>query len=140
MKTLKQFFVMLAIFLALGEIVVRIDKKFLFFQGSRFVEVAVETRRSPELAALNAGAFTVSPRDLRVMVLGDSKIYGPGVDFPDVFSQRLKALLAADKSLPYDNVFVLDVSRGGYNTLMNRLTYFEYVEKFQPQLVVLGNN
>ena len=48
MKTFKQSFVLLAIFLALGETIVRIDKKFLFFQGSRFVEVAVETRRSPE--------------------------------------------------------------------------------------------
>lgn len=140
MKTFKQSFVLLAIFLALGETIVRIDKKFLFFQGSRFVEVAVETRRSPELVALNANAFAISPRDLRVMVLGDSKIYGPGVDFREVFSQRLKALLAADKSLPYDNIFVLDLSHGGYNTLMNRLTYFQYVEKFQPQLVVLGNN
>lgn len=140
MKTFKPILLMLAIFFALGEVVVRVDKEFLFFQGSEMVEVSVETRRSPELAAVESGQFVPSPRDLRVMVLGDSKIYGPGVNFQEVFSQRLKTLLAADKKLPYDNVLVLDVSRGGYNTLMNRLTYFEYVAKFQPQLVVLGNN
>jgi hypothetical protein len=140
MKTFKQALLALAIFFAAGEVVVRVDKKFLFFQGSRMVEVSVETRRSAELAAVESGQLVASARDLRVMILGDSKIYGPGVDFHEVFSQRLKALLAADKSLPYDNVFVLDVSRGGYNTLMNRLTYFEYVDKFRPQLVVLGNN
>ncbi len=140
MKTFKQAVIVLALFFALGEVVVRVDKKFLFFQGSRMVEVSVDTRRSPELTALESGQFVASARDLRVMVLGDSKIYGPGVDFQGVFSQQLKALLSADKSLAYDNIFVLDLSRGGYNTLMNRMTYFEYVDKFQPQLVVLGNN
>jgi hypothetical protein len=74
------------------------------------------------------------------MVLGDSKIYGPGVEFEKIFSQQLKGLLAADKNLSYENVLVLDLSRGGYNTLMNRLAYFEYVDQFKPDLVVLGNN
>lgn len=140
MKAFKQVVLVLAIFFAIGEAVVRLDKKFLFFQGSRFVEVSTETRRSPELEALAHGQSVVSPRDLRIMVLGDSKLYGPGVELPQIFSQQLKAMLAADKSLPYDNVLVLDLSRGGYNTLMNRLTYFEYVDKFQPHLVILGNN
>ncbi len=140
MKTFKQAVLVLAIFFGLGETVVRVDKNFLFFQGSRMVEVSVETRQSPERAALESGQFVPAPHDLRIMVLGDSKIYGPGVEFHEVFSQRLKSLLTENKSLPYERVLVLDVSRGGYNTLMNRLTYFEYVDKFQPHFVVLGNN
>lgn len=140
MKTFKQVVLVLAIFFATGEAVVRLDKKFLFFQGSRFVEVSTETRRSPELEALEHGQSVVSARDLRIMVLGDSKLYGPGVELQKVFSQQLKAMLSADKSLLYENILVLDLSKGGYNTLMNRLTYFEYVDKFKPNLVILGNN
>jgi hypothetical protein len=140
MKNFKHVIIVFAIFFATGEAIVRLDKEFLFFQGSRFVEVSVETRRSPELEALENGRFVASARDLRIMVLGDSKIYGPGVERQNVFSQQLKAMLAADNSLPYENILVLDLSRGGYNTLMNRLTYFDYVDKFKPTLVVLGNN
>jgi hypothetical protein len=140
MKTFKRFALILAIFFASGEAVVRLDKQFLFFHGSQFVEISNDARRSVELEAVENGRLTVSAGDLRIMVLGDSKFYGPGVEFSKIFSQQLKGLLAADKSLPYENVLVLDLSRGGYNTLMNRLTYFEYVDQFQPNLVILGNN
>lgn len=140
MKIFKQVLIVLAIFFATGEAVVRLDKQFLFFQGSRFVEVSNDARQTPELAALTNGQFVASAKTLRIMVLGDSKIYGPGVAFQKIFSQQLKTLLAGDRSLPYENVLVLDLSRGGYNTLMNRLAYFEYVDQFQPHLVILGNN
>jgi hypothetical protein len=140
MKTCKRFALILAIFFASGEAVVRLDKQFLFFHGSQFVEISNDARRSVELEAVEHGRLTVSAGDLRIMVLGDSKIYGPGVEFSKIFSQQLKGMLAADKSLPYENVLVLDLSRGGYNTLMNRLAYFEYVDQFQPHLVILGNN
>lgn len=140
MKTFKRFALILAIFFASGEAVVRLDKQFLFFHGSQVVEVSNDARRSEELDAVERGRFMISARDLRIMVLGDSKFYGPGVEFGKIFSQQLKGMLAADKSLPYENVLVLDLSRGGYNTLMNRLTYFEYVDQFDPNLVILGNN
>jgi hypothetical protein len=140
MKTFKRFAIVLAIFFTVGEAVVRLDRQFLFFHESRYVEVSTQARRSPELEALENGRFVASERELRVMVLGDSKIYGPGVEFRRVFSQQLKAMLSADKSLPYENVLVLDLSRGGYNTLMNRLAYFGYVDDFKPHLVILGNN
>jgi hypothetical protein len=119
---------------------VRLDKQFLFFHGSQFVEISNDARRSVELEAVEHGRLTTSARDLRIMILGDSKIYGPGVEFSKIFSQQLKGMLAADKSLPYENILVLDLSRGGYNTLMNRLAYFEYVDRFKPHLVILGNN
>ncbi|NUM73443.1 SGNH/GDSL hydrolase family protein [candidate division KSB1 bacterium] len=140
MNTFKRFALIFAIFFASGEAVVRLDKRFLFFHGSQLVEISNEARHSAELDAIENGRFTVSARDLRILILGDSKIYGPGVEFNKIFSQQLKSMLNADKSLPFGNVWVLDLSRGGYNTLMNRLAYFEYVDRFQPQLVILGNN
>ncbi len=140
MKTFKRVALILAIFLASGEAVVRLDKQFLFFHGSQFAEISTDARRSVELDAVEHGRLTAAARDLRIIVLGDSKIYGPGVEFSKIFSQQLKGMLAADKSLPYENVLVLDLSHGGYNTLMNRLAYFEYVDQFKPHLVILGNN
>lgn len=140
MKTFRQFVLIFAIFFASGEAVVRLDKQFLFFHGSQFVEISNDARRSVELEAVEHGRLTISANDLRIMVLGDSKFYGPGVEFDKIFSQQLKGMLAQDNRLRHDNVLVLDLSRGGYNTLMNRLTYFEYVDQFKPHVVILGNN
>jgi hypothetical protein len=137
---LRQLLLGVLIFIGMGELVVQVDNLFAFFQGNRFVQVDNSLRESSELQRITSGRFTFSPGDLRILVLGDSRIRGLGIKPGDVFSRQLKLLLQADKDKPYANVYVLDVSAGGYNTLMNKRAYFKYVDLFKPQLVILCYN
>jgi hypothetical protein len=74
-----------------------------------------------------------------VLVLGDSYIFGGGIDFKDNFSQQLKKLLNNANS-KYDAVYVLDLSNPMSNTPDYHQTYFRFADKFKPDAVILGFN
>jgi len=128
------------VFMAIGEIIIRLDAAFMFFQSSRIVRFENGIRNSAELTLIENGVFTVLEKDLRVMVLGDSMIQGLGIESEKIFSQQLKLMLSSGMANRYSNVYVLDVSCGGNNTLRNKLTYFAYVDQFKPHIVILCYN
>ena len=73
------------------------------------------------------------------MVLGDSYIHGGGIEFENNFSQQLKKMFS-NETLGFDKVWVLDVSKSSANNLDNNMIYFQFVEKFKPDIVILGYN
>lgn len=139
MKFLK-YFLYLFIFLLVGEVIIRFDKEFAPFENDDVVKIPQRIGESEELTMLKSGKVPSDENVLRIMVLGDSYIYGGGIDFNKNFSRTLKSLLQKSELSFYKQIYILDVSRPSNNNLDNYKTYFEYVEKFNPQIVVLGYN
>lgn len=137
---MKKILTYLFVFCLIGEVAIRLDKTFAVLEENRIVKISSDIEKTEELRLLENGKIDSKSTDnLKIMVLGDSYIHGGGISFKDNFSQQLKSLFKQNKH-NYKNVWVLDVSRPSSNTLDNNLTYFEYVEKFNPDIVILGYN
>ncbi len=76
------------------------------------------------------------PGDVHVLVLGDSFMFGAGVDDDEVMSARLSAALR--KRSPDATYDVLNAGVPGYGPLEYRLRYEELRESFRPRIVVIG--
>lgn len=118
---------------------VRFDERFLFFQGERVALLANVYKESEEKGRLDHGIFAVRSNDLRVMLLGDSKLYGAGVRPECVAARRLKEKLGA-VTPGKDQVHVLDLTRPGNNTYNNWEAFDHYVTSFAPNVVILAYN
>lgn len=129
----------LLIFLLVGELIVRFDKRFQPFAENSTVKTAIQLGESEELRLLTHQSLPSTNNDLRVMILGDSYIYGAGINPANNFSNQLRTLL---KSSVTDgrNVYILDVSRPSNNTLDNYNTYFTFVNAFNPNFIILAYN
>ena len=136
---LKKIIFVLIIFLVTGELLMRLDEYFKFFDDTRVVKIAKEIVITPEYRMMNENKIDLKGNNLRVMVLGDSYVAGGGLTAKDKFSEQLKLILN-NNNKKYDAVYVLDVSKPSNNTLDNRQTYFEFVNKFKPQYVIIGYN
>ena len=117
----------------------RFDKKFKVLEDKRVVKIKTEIEITPEFQLLQDTTHVFSQNDFNVMVLGDSYIFGGGIDFKDNFSQNLKQLINNDND-HFENGYVLDVSRPNANNLDHNLTYFEFVERYNPDVVIIGYN
>lgn len=89
--------------------------------GYRDVERAVEC---PD------GAF-------RIACLGDSYTFGQGVQFPDVFTQRLESLLNERRAADEPRYEALNFGVCGYDTVQERTCYESVVYKFGAKAVLL---
>ncbi len=136
---LKKTIFVIIIFLVTGELLMRLDEHFKFFDDTRVVKIAKEIVITPEYTMMNENKIDLEGNNLRIMVLGDSYIAGGGIEAKDKFSEQLKLILKKNNK-KYDAVYVLDVSKPSNNTLDNRQTYFEFVDKFKPQFVIIGYN
>ena len=135
----KKIFVFIIIFLVTGELMLRFDKKFKVLENKRVVKIKTEIEITPEFQLLQDITHVFSQNDFNVMVLGDSYIFGGGIDFKDNFSQNLKQLINNDNDY-FENGYILDVSRPNANNLDHNLTYFEFVERYNPDVVIIGFN
>lgn len=136
---MKKIFIYLSIFIIVGELMIRFDESFALLEKRRTVKIATDIEISHEYKLLKNNNFTFSENDLRIMVIGDSYIHGGGIDFEDNFSQQLKKMLNTEK-LNFDQIWVLDVSKPSSNNLDNTTTYFQFANKFRPNIVILGYN
>jgi hypothetical protein len=127
------------LFLIVGELLVRVDQKVGFLEGNRVVKVATALTITPEYEMLKSDSLDLSDSTFRVMVLGDSYIHGSGIEFKDNFSQQLKLLLQNHNS-NFSKIYVLDLSKPSSNTFDNNQAYAQFVDKFKPNVVVLGYN
>lgn len=73
----------------------------------------------------------------RLVVLGDSVVWGYGVEFPDTFARQLERLLKSDTTSPVE---VLSFAVPGYNTRQEIELYRTRAAGFDPDLVVVGYN
>src|SRR5205823_150809 len=74
------------------------------------------------------------PGEYRVLVLGDSVVFGWGVPFDDIFTSRLQVILSRDLARP---VRVINTGITSYNTVQE-YTYLKTEGLLlQPDLVIL---
>lgn len=136
---IKRILLFIFIFILTGELMIRLDQHFLVLESNHVVKISTNIEVTPEYEMLTNNTFTCDDNDLRIMVVGDSYIHGGGIDFKDNFSQQLKKLFK-DSLDNNSNIWVLDVSRPNSNTLDNNLTYFQFVDIFNPHIVIIGYN
>ncbi len=120
-----------------GEILIRLDEKYKLLASTQIVKMSTDLTITPEFLLLKNNAINLTGNNLRVMVLGDSFIHGGGIEFKDNFSQQLKKLLQFNNH-HFDNIYVLDLSKGAANNYDNNQIYFQFVNKFKPDIVILG--
>src|SRR5262249_26701328 len=75
-----------------------------------------------------------APGTTRVLVLGDSFVFGVGVDEEHVFTTRLSELLAASPRGPYE---VVNMGVSGYSTDQEYLLFRELGKTLGPDIVLL---
>jgi hypothetical protein len=135
----KKVFFFVLIFILVGELMTRFDKSFLIMEERRVVKIPKSIEITPEYELLKKNSFTPNAADFKIMVIGDSYIYGGGIEFKDNFSQNLKKLINSEKG-NFKNGWVLDVSKPSSNNLDNNQTYFEFVNRYNPDIVIIGYN
>lgn len=134
---MKKVFIYVIIFIITGEIMIRLDKGYTPLEENRIVKIATDIELTPEYNMIKNNEFIFNDDDLRIMVIGDSYIHGGGISFEDNFSQQLKKNF---KNIYSNKTWVLDVSKSNSNNLDNNQTYFTFVDKFKPNIVILGYN
>lgn len=135
----KNIFIFLVAFILVGELLIRFDHVFKILEEKRIVKIKTDIEITPEYKLLQDTSFVFSEDDLKIMVLGDSYIFGGGIEFKDNFSQNLKRLINSEKG-NFNNAWVLDVSRPSANNLDHNLTYFQFVKSYKPNVVIIGYN
>lgn len=135
----KKIIISLLIFITVGELLIRFDEALGFMAESRVVKIETSLKITQEYNMVKTNSINVDGNNFRVMVLGDSYIHGGGIEFKDNFSQQLKILLKKANS-KFDDVYILDLSKPSSNTFDNSQTYFQFADKFKPNLVILGYN
>jgi lysophospholipase L1-like esterase len=72
--------------------------------------------------------------ELRVLILGDSIAFGPGVPVEDIFATRLEDKLAKDLGRP---VRTVNTGVGSYNTAVQSALLKTYFDRIAPDIVIL---
>ena len=136
---MKKVLIYIIIFILVGEFMTRFDNIFLIMGDRRVVKIPTNIELTPEYKLLKSNSFSNDPEDFKIMVIGDSYIFGGGIEFKDNFSQNLKRMINSERG-NFGNCWVLDVSKPSSNNLDNNQTYFEFVNTFKPDIVIIGYN
>ncbi len=128
-----------AVFLLVGEIIIRMDDAFRPFEDDQHGAVPIAVNNTYEWQLLKGNKVPQDDSTLRVLVLGDSYIHGVGLDPSLALPQLLKTKLR-DTSGKYKRYLVLDATMPANNALDNYRMYQAVDKRFKPQLVVLAYN
>lgn len=139
MKRSYQILLFVITFMVVGELMIRFDKSAKVLEEKRIVKISTDIERTVEYEMLERNLFNSNNTDLKIMVIGDSYIHGGGIEFDDNFSQTLKRMINAEKG-SFKSGWVLDLSKSSSNNLDNNQTYFEFVGRFHPDIVIIGYN
>ncbi|MEO0584383.1 MAG: hypothetical protein AAF135_19375 [Bacteroidota bacterium] len=139
-RTFIRFFLGSLIFFCIGEVLIRLDEHFGFFQENKVVKIAEDLTVSPILEAVERGDYPIRSDEFRIMVIGDSYINGGGIPKDLAFARRLEEILPENGEGCFNKISILDVSRPNNNMLDNYLAFEEYQERFPPHLLILGYN
>jgi lysophospholipase L1-like esterase len=74
--------------------------------------------------------------EFRVLCMGDSSIFGHGVELPQTFERQLQDRL--QKLYPGRKIRVINGGVSGYSSFQGRQFFHELAPKIQPDVVVLG--
>jgi len=131
MKKAAIFFI---VFILVGEGLLRFDEEFDFLNRNANATIGIEVAESELRDQVENGDFEIQSDQLRVLVLGDSYIYGSFIDPEKKFSKQLqKDLNRSD--LGEKQAVVLDVSRASNNTSDNFDFLKYYKDIFKPHIV-----
>ncbi len=130
--------IFITIFFLTGEILIRIDKNYDLLNNAPQI-IAIEMEQSQEKQDIDNGKFQINPQQFRVIVIGDSYIYGGGIDPQKKFSKILQANYINDKQTDKELV-VLDISQPNNNTLDNYNYFKHYNNFFKPHAVIWTYN
>ena len=136
---MKKIVLCIIIFMIIGELMIRFDKSYAPMEENRIVKISTDIELTQEYNMIKNNSFIFNDNDQRIMVIGDSYIHGGGINFEDNFSQQLKKIVNERES-DISKTWVLDVSKSSSNNLDNHQTYFSFVDKFKPNIVILGYN
>jgi hypothetical protein len=134
-RTILKFAVVL---LVVGEIVVRFDEHTLLFQEGRNQILANVYKDTEERYLIDSGRMHITSNDLRIMLLGDSKLYGAGVRPEKGTGAVIRTKLKRESG--GRRVYLLDLTEPGNNMWGNRRAFVQYLDAFSPQVVILAYN
>jgi len=135
MKSLK-YILYTCLFFLVGELIVRIEMKYdLLSNRPKTIEVKIEETELRN--KVEQGKFAPKSNQTRILVIGDSYIYGGGISNEKKFSKRLFSLLYDTLQ---EDVLILDVSRPSNTTLDNYNSFKYYYDRFKPQFVFWAYN
>lgn len=126
------------IFAVVGELALRLDEETGVFQGGARLEN--RPKPSAELVAVKAGTYTPAADEFRVMLLGDSYLFGAGVPDGETFAQRLRRSLGARNPGGFGKASLLDLTMPGSNTFTNTEAFHQAREIYRPHLAILAYN
>lgn len=132
--SIKKIFIFSLIFFLVGEFLVRFDQRFDLLGRNAEAIILVEMMETQLRDSVEQGSFPIDTNQLRVLVLGDSYIYGSFIDPEKKFSNELQKELD-NNSLNNKKVVVLDVSKPNNNTSDNFDFLKYYNELFKPHVV-----
>jgi len=130
----RKIFLFCFVFLIVGEAIVRFDMYFDIFNRNAEAIIHVKMAVSELRTRVENGNFKTTPDQFRVLVLGDSYIYGSLIDQEKKFSKQLQKNLESH-NLNGKKAIVLDVSRPNNNTSDNFDFLKYYNDLFQPHVV-----
>lgn len=122
------------IFFLIGELLIRADIKYDLL-NSKPQKIAIKLDETPIKKQLDQGNFKIDSLKYRILVVGDSYIYGGGINHDKKFSKILDSMLKTDRSIRYETQ-ILDVSRPSNNTLDNFNYLNHYTESFKPNMII----
>ncbi|MBD41761.1 MAG: hypothetical protein CMC66_05200 [Flavobacteriaceae bacterium] len=136
--SLKKLFLYWIIFLSVGEIIVRIDKKYNFSILKDDIKIGENFEKAYEWNDFPKN-FAPETNQKRIMIIGDSHIHGIGFHASKRFST---ILLDSLKKVQPDSIkpIILDLSRTGSNLIDNYLIFNEFEKKFKPHKILWFHN
>ncbi len=136
--SLKKLLIYWITFLSVGEIIVRIDKKYNFSILKGDTKVEEDFEKAYEWIDFPKD-FAPKTNQKRIMIIGDSHIRGIGFHASKRFST---ILLDSLKKVQPDSIepIILDLSRTGANLIDNYLILREFEKRFKPHKILWFHN
>lgn len=131
---MKKTAIFFLVFILVGEGLLRFDKEFDFLNKNANAIIRVELAESELRDRVEQGEFDIKSDQLRVLVLGDSYIFGSFIGSEKKFSTQLQKDLN-NSELGGKQAVVLDVSRASNNTSDNFDFLKYYNDIFKPHIV-----
>lgn len=126
------------LFFMIGELLIRTDIKYDILK-SEPQKISIKIDETPIKKQVDEGIFKIDSLKFRVLVVGDSYIYGGGINPENKFSKVLIKKIKSKKKLEKE-VQILDVSRPSNNTLDNYNILQHYFDIYKPDLIIWAYN
>ena len=140
MKKRYSIIIGLTVFLLIGELISQIDKNISLFQANKFNYLDNIWKESDIITAIENDEYVPDSSGCRILIIGDSELYGGGVSHDSIFSVLLDKYLNQREISNYSKITVLDLTRPANNTLRNKLDFLSIYKHYQPNMLIWSYN